>query len=101
MPEMSTHLMFLFDPGHGWLRVPLADIALLGLEEAITPYSYIQGQYAYLEEDCDCPRYLETRAAQGYPRPEITDEYVDRFERPLLCFHDSSLGKTFWDNLRR
>lgn len=101
MLELSTHLMFLFDPGHGWLRVPLADIVALGLEEQITPYSYIQGHYAYLEEDCDCPRYLETRDAQGYPRPEITDEYVDRFERSSLCFQDASLDKAFWDKLRR
>jgi hypothetical protein len=101
MLELSSHLMFIFDPGHGWLQVPLTDIALLGLEEAITPYSYIQGQYAYLEEDYDCPCYLSARAAQGYRRPEITDEYIDRFERPSLCFQDASLDKAFWDKLRR
>jgi hypothetical protein len=103
MLELSTHLTFIFDPGHGWLRVPLADIVALGLEDQLTPYSYIKGHYAYLEEDCDCPRYLETRAAHpGAPgRPEITDEYVDRFERPSLCFRDASLGQAFWDKLRR
>jgi hypothetical protein len=103
MPELSTHLTFLFDPGHGWLRVPLTDIALLELEDQITPYSYIEGQYAYLEEDCDCSRYLAARAAHsGKPdQPEITDEYVERFERPPLCFQDASLDKAFWDRLRR
>jgi hypothetical protein len=103
MPELSTHLTFLFDPGHGWLQVPLTDIALLRLEGQITPYSYIEGQYAYLEEDCDCPRYLAARTAHsGLPgQPEITDEYLERFERPSLCFQDASLSKAFWDNLRR
>lgn len=101
MPELSSHLTFLFDPGHGWLQVPLTDIVALGLEDQITPYSFVKGQYAYLEEDCDCPRYLSARAAQGYRRPEITDEYVDRFARPSLCFQDVSLDKAFWDKLRR
>ena len=101
MPEFSTHLTFISDPGHGWLKVPLAEIAALGIEEEISLYSFIKGPYAYLEEDCDCPRYLEARAAQGIPEPEITDEYIDRFERPSLHFHDPSLSKAFWDRLRR
>ena len=105
MPELSTHLTFLFDPGHGWLRVPLTDIALLGLEDQITPYSYIEGPYAYLEEDCDCPRYLSARTTHpgsaGADQPAITEQYVERFERPSLCFQDASLDKAFWDRLRR
>lgn len=109
MPELSTHLTFIADPGHGWLRVPLAEIVALGLETQISVYSYIEGQYAYLEEDCDCPRYLETRAAQGLPRPEITEQYVDRFAQPALSlpkwpslhFGHASLNQAFWDHWRR
>jgi hypothetical protein len=101
MPELSTHLTFIADPGHGWLKVPLAEIAALGIEGEISPYSFIKGNYAYLEEDCDCPSYLEARAGQGYPQPAITEQYVDRFERPYLAFHDPSLDATFWDKLRR
>jgi len=101
MPELSNHLTFISDPGHGWLKVPLTEIVALGLETQISVYSYIEGRYAYLEEDCDCPRYLEARAAQGHPRPEITEQYVDRFARPYLAFHDPSLDATFWDKLRR
>ena len=33
----STHLTFVNDPGHGWLRVHLTDIAALGIEAHITP----------------------------------------------------------------
>ena len=46
MPELSTHLTFISDPGYGWVRVPLVDIAGLGIEEEITAYSFIEGQYA-------------------------------------------------------
>jgi len=93
----STHLTFINDPGHGWLRVPLTDIAALGIEEQITPYSYIEGNFAYLEEDLDAPRFLEVLTAQGLPQPEITDQYVERFSRHKDPFpHDPA----FWDKLR-
>jgi hypothetical protein len=101
MPQFSNRLTAINDPGHGWLRVPLVEIALLGIEEQITPYSFIEGNYAYLEEDCDCPRFLDALTAQNLPRPEITDEYVDRFERPSLRFQDPALTQAFWDRLRR
>ena len=101
MPEFSTHLTFIFNPGHGWLKVPLAEIAALGIEEQISPLSFVEGNYAYLERDCDSHLYLDALAAQGIPEPEITDEYIDRFERPPFHFHDSSLSKAFWDRLRR
>lgn len=92
-----THLTFINDPGHGWLRVPLTDIAALGIESQITPYSYIEGQFAFLEEDCDAPRYLEALTAQGLPQPEITDQYVERFSRDKDCFtHDPA----FWRRIR-
>lgn len=101
MPELSPHLTFISDPGHGWLRVPLAEIVALALETQISGCSFIEGQYAYLEEDCDGPLYLAARAAQGHPRPQITEQYVDRFERPYLAFHHPSLDAAFWDKLRR
>ncbi|MGH2536195.1 MAG: hypothetical protein ACRDHL_02250 [Candidatus Promineifilaceae bacterium] len=101
MHAFSTRLTFIFDPGHGWLKVPLVEIATLGIEGQISPYSFIEGQYAFLEEDCDCPRYLEARVAQGIPQPEITEQYVDRFERPYRAFHDPSLDAAFWGKLRR
>lgn len=94
----STHLTFVNDPGHGWLKVPLTDIAALGIETEITPYSYIEGQFAYLEEDLDAPRYLNTLASQNLPQPEITDQYVERFSRDKGPFtHDPA----FWNRLRR
>ena len=34
-----------------WRRVPLVDIAALGLETAISSCSFFDGRYAYLEED--------------------------------------------------
>jgi hypothetical protein len=101
MRAFSTRLTFMSDPGHGWLKVPLVEIAALEIEGQISPYSFIKGRFAYLEEDSDCSRYLAARTAQGIPRPEITEKYVERFERPALAFHDPSLNMAFWEKLRR
>lgn len=51
MPHASGHvsdrLTLVVDPGHAWLRVPLVEIARLGIEDQISAYSYINGNYAY------------------------------------------------------
>lgn len=48
------------DPGHAWLRVPLSEVIKLqekGLQ--ISSFSYRNSKYAFLEEDCDMPRYFK------------------------------------------
>ena len=55
MPELSNHLTFISDPGHGWLKVPLTEIVALGLETQISVYSYIEGRYAYLKKIATAP----------------------------------------------
>lgn len=57
--ELSIRLHFYSDPAHGWLKVPIKELERLGIADKITPYSYIRGQYAYLEEDCDAPLYMK------------------------------------------
>lgn len=44
---------FYSDPGHGWLAVPIEDVNKLGIVNKISRYSYLNGEMAYLEEDCD------------------------------------------------
>ena len=44
---------FYSDPSHGWLRVPMAHVDELGIRDRISAYSYKNGKWAYLEEDCD------------------------------------------------
>jgi hypothetical protein len=101
MHELSTQLTFVSDPGHGWLEVPLADIALLNLETKISACSFINGRFAYLEEDEDYTVYLDALAARGLPRPEIRQRYVDYFNRGQPGFGDRQFLPEFWDKLRR
>lgn len=77
---LSNTLTFITDPGHGWLKVPLAELDALGIHDQITPYSYKNGRFAYLEEDCDMGLYLDARQAQGFPPPVFMERYVHHFE---------------------
>lgn len=100
MHQLCTHLTFISDPGHGWLQVPLVDIAALGLETAISNYSFIDGYYAYLEEDCDYARYLEALQEHMQAKPTILEEYRDHFSRNRPRFGDAQFTAEFWNLLR-
>lgn len=49
------------DAGHGWLRVKLSELKKLNISDKITSCSYIKGNYAYLEEDCDLGTFLDAK----------------------------------------
>jgi len=71
------------DPGHGWLEVPIRELAALGIEDKITGYSFIYGESAFLEEDCDLATFI--RAAWG------------DFERANRVFNNPGLVRTqYW-----
>ena len=46
-------LKWFLDSNHAWLRVDLKDLIKLKIVHEVSNYSYINGKYAYLEEDCD------------------------------------------------
>ena len=75
---------FHADAGHGWLKVERAELVNLGIQGQISAYSYADGSFAYLEEDCD----LEVFAvAKGWGRDindlitEIDDGNQSRIRR--------------------
>ncbi len=47
---------FFSDPCHGWLRVPMPVLDVMNVRPSSC--SYRNGDWAYLEEDCDAPRFL-------------------------------------------
>ena len=60
----------IVDPGHGWLRVPLKEI--VGM--TFSKFSYADGEYAYLEEDCDAPQFMKAKSLQWQ---DIPTEHID------------------------
>ena len=58
-------LNFYADPGHGWLAVPLELLDRLGLVDRVSPYSYLRGRLAHLEEDCDYALFARAMNDRG------------------------------------
>jgi hypothetical protein len=53
------------DPGHGWVKVHLDLIDKLGIADSITMYSFIRGNYVYLEEDLDAGTFITAAEDAG------------------------------------
>ena len=70
-------IKFYSDPYHGWGAVKKSLLRELGIESKISTYSYMKGQTAYLEEDCDLPRLTAALIARG---EAITyeEKHIDR-----------------------
>lgn len=58
-------LHFYTDPGHGWAKVSKKDLAHYGLTEDISAFSYMRGDFAYLEEDDDLSKLMRACQASG------------------------------------
>lgn len=65
------------DPGHAWARVHIKDLVKLDIAHKITPYSYIRGLYAYLEEDCDLGVLVTALKARGIT-PKFKESHTDK-----------------------
>ena len=56
---------FFTDPGHGWVKVKRTLIEKLGLDDKITHFSYVRGDYVYLEEDLDLTTFMKAMKEVG------------------------------------
>ena len=65
---------FYTDSGHGWLEVPLAELRELGIADKISGYSYIRGDFAYLEEDRDAGIFDQSKGPESYPVKEVYED---------------------------
>lgn len=54
------------DPGHAWARVAKSKLVKLGIADKITTYSYMNGNNAFLEEDCDLSVLINALRERGY-----------------------------------
>lgn len=62
---MQVTRTVIADPGHAWIKVPLFELDDLGILNRISEYSYVSGEWAYLEEDCDMGIYMDAMRAEG------------------------------------
>ncbi len=69
---MNKKLILIESPAHSWLRVPLEDLDTLGIRDKISGFSYMDEEFAYLEEEIDMPVYLEAF--------NLVSSKIDRFD---------------------
>ena len=55
---MRKVFTYYADPGHSWIKVPMAIVKELGIELMVSTYSYYRKGYAYLEEDQDAALFI-------------------------------------------
>ena len=63
--KIDLELEFHTDPGHGWLRVPYHFLKKFNILDKITSCSFIKGNWAYLEEDCDLSTLTSALSMKG------------------------------------
>ena len=83
---IASKIVFISDPGHGWLKVPLSELDTLDIREQISEYSFLDSQFAYLEEDSDASVYLNARKAKGFNDPIFDEQYIEYFDRDKKRF---------------
>jgi len=71
-------LRYIQDPAHGWLEVPRGLLQVLGIEHAITSYSYQHNDKVYLEEDLDMIKFIKAIKANSNIELDIQDVYQER-----------------------
>ncbi len=74
---MTHNYTFHSDPGHGWLEVPLSMLRALQIADKITPYSYMKGKTAFLEEDCDLSTFLQAYRLRFGHDPNMAELHAD------------------------
>jgi hypothetical protein len=65
------------DPGHSWGKVSIKTVEKLGLIDKISGFSYIRGNYLYLEEDCDLPLVVKALRESGNTI-QLVESYTDK-----------------------
>lgn len=73
---MKTY-KFYCDPGHGWMAVKVQELHELGIMFKISPYSYLRGKTAYLEEDCDAALFFNAYRDKHGVDPKYTYVHTD------------------------
>ena len=64
------------DGSHGWFKVSKYLLSKLDISDKITDFSYMKGNYAYLEEDCDATTFFNA-FEKAYPHIQIRVKYID------------------------
>ena len=62
---MAKTYVWANDAGHEWLAVGIAELIRLGIADKISAFSYVKGNTAYLEGDCDAAVFFDAKQKAG------------------------------------
>ena len=71
--------VYICDPSHAWLMVPLRDVEFSMVTPKISWCSYKSQSHAYLEEDCDAQRFSQAMEKLGFTI-KTQEKHVDDFD---------------------
>lgn len=74
---MQKTFDFYSDSGHGWMKVPKTLLQFLGVEKKISGFSYMRGEFAYLEEDCDATVFCNAFESRFSMTPKFRSHNTD------------------------
>lgn len=72
---INKNFIFYSDSGHGWLRVKRNELKDLNIENNITPCSYQNNDYVYLEEDLDATTFINAYKNKYNCEPILKTSY--------------------------
>lgn len=74
---MTNTYIFYSDSGHAWLRVRKEEVK--SIKNQISQHSYENGDYVYLEEDCDAVLFINHKFGSiEAAKPHISERHSER-----------------------
>ena len=80
---------YIQDPAHGWIKVSIKQLSILGIVDDISSCSYYRNGFAYLEEDCDASTFFNAYRAKYNSDPILKDRVARERRskiRGYLCY---------------
>lgn len=81
---MILNVMFHHDGGHGWLEINKGALKYLKIQDKISMCSYMKGNKAFLEEDCDFSIFVKAMEPKCKDKPDW-GKFVDSVEHSNDC----------------
>lgn len=75
---MDNQIVYISDPSHSYLRVPVRKVENLGFMNKISEYSFFNNHYVWLECDCDAQLFFDALDEHGIQEPTIYMETLDK-----------------------
>jgi hypothetical protein len=75
---MDNQIVYISDPSHSYLRVPVRKVENLGFMNEISEYSFFNNHYVWLECDCDAQLFFDALDERGIQEPTIYMETLDK-----------------------